>query len=181
MQPPDELRDILHVIPDAILDVRYASPDNFTGQQLYLHQVAWLRLEPLDALARAADQLRDSGYRIVIFDAYRPPAVQQKLRKACNNDNYVAEVSNHCRGITVDLALAGVDGLYLDMGTDYDDFSERAHADTTQITEQQRANRQLLVEAMATQGFVEHPYEWWHFDYRPDMEWNIVEDTLNVL
>lgn len=180
MNPPAELLDITDYIPDAKLDIRYATTNNFTGEQLYRYPVAWLRSEPLRALRQAAEQLRLAGCRLVIFDAYRPAKVQEKLRMVCDNDNYVMEVSNHCRGITVDVTVIGADGEQLDMGTDYDDFSEKAHSDTQDITSVQRANRRLLKEIMEKQGFVQHPYEWWHFDYLPSQAWPLIEDEQNV-
>lgn len=178
--PPDELNDITTHIPSAILDVRYATDNNFTGAKLYDHQLAWLRHEPLQALAKAADELADDGYNIVIFDAFRPPSVQRKLRAVCDNRDYVAEVSNHCRGITVDLSLADGYGVYIDMGTDYDDFSAKSHPGTKLITREQELNRQLLASVMQKLGFVQHKHEWWHFDYRPDQPWEIIHDESNA-
>lgn len=180
MQPPEDLVDVAYFIPDVILDIRYATTKNFTGERLYRHPVAWLRNEPLKALSRVAEQLRLIGCRLVIFDAYRPVAVQEKLRMVCNNENYVMEVSNHCRGITVDVTLMSADGQYLDMGTDYDDFSEKAHPDSENISAAQQANRRLLGEIMEKHGFVQHLHEWWHFDYRPDQIWDLIKDEQNT-
>ncbi len=156
MQPPEELRDVLDVIPSAILDVRYASADNFTGRQLYNHQLAWLRAEPLEKLVLAAEELAADGFKIVIFDAYRPPSVQKKLRDVCSDEHYVAEVSNHCRGITIDLTLADEYGVYLDMGTDYDNFSEKAHSGTKLISKEQELNRRLL-KTVSFHGVFQQP------------------------
>lgn len=180
MNPPVELQDIIDCIPDVKLDIRYATTDNFTGEQLYRYPVAWLRSEPLQALQRVAGQLRLIGCRLVIFDAYRPAKVQEKLRMVCNNEDYVMKVSNHCRGITVDATVMGADGQQLDMGTDYDDFSEKAHPDTQNITTVQQANRRLLKEIMEKHGFVQHPFEWWHYDYQPDKNWALVKDEQNT-
>lgn len=180
MQPPEELRDIAQYIPDLILDIRYATPDNFTGTQLYGHQLAWLRPEPLAALVEAADELRTAGYKLVVFDAYRPPSVQRKLRVFCSDDDYVMEVSNHCRGITVDVTLAYESGSYLDMGTDYDDFAEKSHPGSKNVTKEQQENRLFLAKALEKRGFFQHPHEWWHFDFRPDMDWPLLDDELNT-
>lgn len=178
--PPDELNDIVTHVPSVVLDIRYAAEHNFTGIQLYNHQLAWLRHEPLEALMKAADELAADGYRLVVFDAFRPPSVQTKLRAVCADSDYVAEISNHCRGITVDLTLADAYGVYLDMGTDYDDFSPTAHRNSPLVTREQTLNRQLLADTMQKLGFVEHPYEWWHFDYRPDQSWEIIHDESNA-
>ncbi len=179
MYVPDQLEDIHDVIPVSILDIRYATANNFTGVQLYRQPAAWLRPEPLTQLAKAAKFFDKHGYQIVVFDAYRSPIVQEKLKSVCNDTDYVADISNHCRGITVDLTLA-LNGQYVDMGTEYDDFSPRAHANYTGLAPEQLANRQLLTEVMTQLGFVQHPNEWWHFDYRPDGQWDVIEDDTNV-
>ena len=180
MQPPSELNDIASVIPDIILDIRYATADNFTGRQLYNHQLAWLRHEPLEKLVSAAAEYREYGYRMIVFDAYRSPSVQRKLRKANDDRRYVAETSNHCRGITVDVSLADEHGIYLDMGTDYDEFTSKAHRHSREISQAQASNRQLLAGTMEKYGFVQHQYEWWHFDYMPDKGWGLIDDELNA-
>lgn len=170
----DELHLVSEYIDDAIFDVRYATDNNFTGIQQYDYPYVCLRKEPLDNLCTAVDVLRNQGYVLVIFDAYRPLSVQKELQKYCSNTDYVAAVSNHCRGITVDVTLADGNGNYLDMGTDYDDFSERAHSDSPLISSQQQANRELLRNVLTEFGFVEHPYEWWHFDYQPEQSWPLI-------
>lgn len=180
MHPPTELADITEAITDAILDVRYTSADNFTGQQLYIHQLAWLRHEPLEALVKAADVFRGEGHSLVIFDAFRSPTVQAKLRAVCSDNNYVEEVSNHCRGITVDITLADKYGVYLDMGSDYDDFSEKSHVGSSLILPGQAENRQHLAKVMAEQGFKQHPYEWWHFDYLKNDVPDLINNDANV-
>jgi D-alanyl-D-alanine dipeptidase len=180
MLPPTELSDVAQAVASAILDVRYATPDNFTGKRLYVRQLAWLRHEPLEKLVAAAEEFADDDYRIVIFDAYRPVSVQKKLRAVCDDSNYVESVSNHCRGITIDMTLAYPNGVYLDMGSDYDDFSEVSHPESPLVTNEQRANRKFLAEVMQKYGFVQHPREWWHFDYQPDRQWGLIEDELNA-
>lgn len=159
------LVDITSKIPDAILDIRYATNNNITGSKLYDKPLALLPPEILDKLVNAANEFRQKGYRIVIFDAWRPIEAQKKLREVCHDDRYVAEISNHCRGVTVDITLADKNGNYLDMGTDYDDFSEKAHIKTDKITQKQKENRKLLRNTMQRLGFAPYPYEWWHFDY----------------
>jgi len=181
MYPLDELLDITEYIEDAILDVRYATTNNFAGQRLYKKQAAWLRREPLQKLVTVAAELRKQDYRLVIFDAYRPKSVQDKLRSVCSDNDYVEPVSNHCRGITVDLTLANEAGVLLDMGTDYDDFSPKAHSGTKLISGEQQANRKILAEAMLKQGFAVHPYEWWHFDYQDGLTLPIILDSKNDL
>lgn len=172
-----DLQSVTQVVPDAILDIRYATRNNFTHKQLYDKAAAYLRSDVLEALGRAADELRQQGYKLVIFDAYRPHEVQQKMHELYTDTNYVTVISNHTRGITVDLTLATKDGLYLDMGTEYDDFSEKAHAGTGEISRKQAANRELLLKAMTAVGFAQHPYEWWHFDFTEGLDWPVITSS----
>lgn len=176
----NELDVLVDSIPSAILDVRYATVHNIADVQLYKQAKPQLRKEPLQALVRIANELAASQYSIVIFDAFRPLSVQERLKQACDDTNYVAEVSNHCKGITVDITLADSSGNYLDMGTDYDDFTEKAHPGTQLISANQEANRAILTTAMNKQGFVQHPNEWWHFDYHPDLMWDLIDDESNT-
>lgn len=178
--PPPELGDITSHIPAAVLDIRYATTNNITGTQLYTQQLAWLRHEPLDQLAQAANELAADDYVLVIYDAFRPLSVQEKLRAVCNDNNYVAEISNHCRGITIDVTLASAQGVYLDMGTEYDDFTDKAHPGTPLITREQKLNRQLLTDVLTKYGFKQHSHEWWHFDYRPEQTWTVIQDESNT-
>jgi len=152
-------------IPDAIINLRYATTSNITHKPLYTAGIAALRPHALSALVRAADNLRKQSYRVVIWDAYRPPGVQEQLLAVCDDGDYVAQISNHCRGITLDMTLADNSGELLDMGTDHDEFSEKAHAGSPLITSKQVENRELLRNTMENAGFKQLPTEWWHFDY----------------
>lgn len=171
-----DLQEIKESIPSVLLDIRYATENNFTGKRLYKEPMAYLLPEPLKALKSAADEFAGEGFKLVIFDAYRPPTVQDVLRQYCDDDAYVAEVSNHCRGITVDVSLAHSSGQYLDMGTDYDDFTPLAHKDGA-INKEQVRNRGLLASRLEFHGFVQHPYEWWHFDFKPEEDWPIIKSV----
>lgn len=177
----DMLEDVLTAIPDAILDIRYATASNIAQRQLYRQPLARLRTEPLASLAFAAAVLRAQGYTLVIFDTYREPDVQRSLQAVCADTNYVAIDSNHCRGITVDLTLADTMNTYLDMGTEYDDFTSKAHSDTTEILDWQQKNRDTLVNAMHKHGFVQHPYEWWHFDFVAGLDDEVIDSADNVI
>jgi len=159
------------IIPDAIVDLRYAGNDNIVGRPLYEKGYqARLARAAAEALASAAESFRQIGYRIVIWDALRTKEAQQELRIVCSDDRYVAVASNHVKGITVDLTLAAQEGAYLDMGTDHDEFNEKAHAAFDGLHEEQEKNRQLLSSVMTNAGFRQSPYEWWHFDFVADTE-----------
>lgn len=176
-----ELVAIDEHISSIILDIRYATTSNFTHQKLYKQPKVFLRQESLVQLVTAADDLERQGYSLVIFDAFRPPRVQERLRSYLADDKYVADVSNHCMGIAVDVTLADARGGYLDMGTEYDDFTEKAHSQTQLIDAHQASNRAILKDALESVGFVQHVYEWWHFDYMPNRDWQIIPDNTNSM
>ena len=175
------------VVPDAILEIRYFSTYNFVGDRIdgYEEPVALLTKEAAAALKEANDEFVAKGYRIKIYDAYRPQmAVSNFVRWAADPDDvrmkeyfypdlekdvlfpqgYIAEHSGHSRGSTVDLTLLDMTTeKELDMGGTFDFFGEISHPDYTDITEQQYANRMLLRKVMLKHGFKPLAEEWWHF------------------
>mgnify|MGYP000990869255 FL=1 len=109
------------------------------------------------------------GLGLKIYDAYRPLSVQKIFWEIMPDERYVADPkkgSRHNRGMAVDLTLVDKEGKELSMPTEYDDFTEKAHRDYMNITEEQIINRKILEDVMTNYGFVGLPTEWWHFDYR---------------
>lgn len=173
------------VIDDAAYDIRYYSSNNFTGKRIkgYNAPVAYMTKEAINALAVAADDLRKQGYRLLIWDTYRPQKAVYKFVEWINNPNdpgdktfypnlkksdllegnYIAEKSGHTRGSTVDLTLIKKDGSFVDMGGTFDLFSEISHPDYKKLTRQQKKNRKILYNAMLKAGFKGIDSEWWHF------------------
>ncbi len=178
-QYPSDFADIEDHIPDILLDMRYATKHNFTGSELsgYWQPKALLRSAPLKALSKAQQTIRKHGYTLLVFDAYRPQsAVNDMIKWADKNAphyqelDYVSRRSNHSRGIAVDLTLAEyLPGTNIarprDMGTDFDEFTERAHTESTLINTSQQKNRHLLVSTMQKYGFINYHKEWWHFTW----------------
>lgn len=156
----------IYLIPDLIVDMRYATTNNFTGRRLYDDATPYLDIHAAAALERAARHFRKQHLRLVWWDGYRSPADQQKLLGVMSDPRFVIPVdeSLHCTGRAVDVTLADADGKYLDMGTDFDDFTERAYPDADDIDDDAKANRRLLRQGMEAAGFKIWPYEWWHFD-----------------
>lgn len=151
---------------DADFDLRYATNRNILERKISDETTPRLIPAAASALAQAADLLQEQGYRLVVWDAYRSPEVQKVLLGKVTDERYVLLDSNHCKGRAVDVTLAdGVSGDLLDMGTDHDDFTEKAHADAPDLSPQAQQHRQLLVDVMEQCGFTQWPYEWWHFDY----------------
>ena len=178
---------ITDVVPDAILEIRYYSTYNFVGKRIdgYEEPLAFLTKEAANALKAASDELVAKGYRLKIYDAYRPQmAVTNFVEWAKDADDtkmkayfypeleknvlfpqgYIAEHSGHSRGSTVDLTLFDMrTEKEVDMGGTFDYFGELSHPDYTDITEEQYANRMILRDAMTAHGFRPLPEEWWHF------------------
>jgi D-alanyl-D-alanine dipeptidase len=159
------LKEITH--PAIDVDLRYASANNFTGQIIYQHAVAYLHQDAMAALERAADLAAAQNLRLRVLDAYRPLAAQWRLWQALPDPRFVADPrvgSIHTRGVAVDLTLCSGQGEPLDMGTAFDEMTEQSfHADTT-ISAQAQAHRCCLLGLMTLAGWSHHPYEWWHYN-----------------
>ncbi|MGB3485471.1 MAG: M15 family metallopeptidase [Mycobacterium sp.] len=159
------LVDVRTVVPDAVVDLRYATADNFVGITLYPADARCLVHESLaPGLATAAAVLRQRGEVLVFWDCYRPRAVQAKMFEHTPDPAWVARpgpyARSHTAGRSVDVTIAGAD-----MGTDFDDFSPRALAYSTEgVSAVAQANRARLREAMESGGFTVYSGEWWHFD-----------------
>ena len=173
------------MINDAVYDIRYYSNYNFTGKKIngYKAPVAYMTKESLKALSQAADDLRKQGYRLLIWDTYRPQKAVNNFVTWINNPNdagdksfypnleksdllkgqYIMEKSGHTRGSTVDLTLIKKDGSFVDMGGTFDLFSEISHPDYKKLTKEQKKNRKILHDAMIKAGFKGIDSEWWHF------------------
>ena len=155
--------DVRSVVADAIIDLRYATPNNFVGEALYPADARCLVHESMaPGLAAAASALRPQ--RLVFWDCYRPHDVQVRMWQAVPNATWVAKPGPYARshesGRSVDVTIAGVD-----MGTDFDDFSSRAGAFATAgVTPDEQANRARLRDAMKAGGLSPYSGEWWHFD-----------------
>ena len=178
---------ISDAVPDAILEIRYFSTYNFIGDRIdgYEEPIALLTKEAAAALREVSDELVAKGYRLKIYDAYRPQmAVSHFMRWALDSEDsrmkeyfypelekntlfplgYIAEHSGHSRGSTVDLTLFDMTTeKEVDMGGTFDYFGELSHPDYTGITEEQYQNRMILREAMLAHGFKPLVEEWWHF------------------
>lgn len=161
--------DVRSVVPDAIVDLRYATANNFVGVQLYPADARCLVHESLaPGLATAAAALRAQGSTLVFWDCYRPHEVQVRMFAAVPDPAWVAKPGPYARshetGRSVDVTLAE-GGRLVDMGTGFDDFSPRATAYATEgVSALAQANRARLRNAMAAGGLTVYSGEWWHFD-----------------
>lgn len=177
-------------VPHIIQEIRYHSSYNFIGERIdgYEEPIALLTKEAARALKGVSNELMVQGYRLKVFDAYRPacavkhfvlwgiedqdvrmkPYFYPELEKQeLFNKGYIAKQSSHSRGSAVDLTLLDMKtGKELDMGSPFDLFSEVSHPDCRSITPEQFENRMILRQAMIRGGFVPLSCEWWHFSLK---------------
>ena len=181
---------ISSAIDDAAFDIRYYSPNNFTGNKIdgYKAPRAYMTKEALAALSKAAEDLRAQGYRLLIWDAYRPQKAVDNFVRWINDPEdegdksfypdlqksnllagqYIMAKSGHTRGSTVDLTIIKKDGGFVDMGGTFDLFSEVSHPDYQNLTDEQKNNRRILRDAMVNAGFNPLDSEWWHFTLKDE-------------
>jgi zinc D-Ala-D-Ala dipeptidase len=190
---PNDFIDVASLTTNIEVELRYFSNNNFVGKQVdgYEANKCYLHSEAANALAKVADYFFVQGYKIKVYDCYRPQrAVTHFMRWAADlNDTstksryypelaksqlinqYIAEKSGHSRGSTVDLTLLkrDKDGLWqeLDMGSPFDFFGVISNVDNPSISPQQQQNRQKLLDLMQLQNFKVYEMEWWHFTHQP--------------
>ncbi|MEP6646272.1 MAG: M15 family metallopeptidase [Saprospiraceae bacterium] len=151
-----------------MIDIRYATTNNFVNMAMYPCARLFLRPEVALALNRVRDRVKAESCRLKLFDGYRPRPVQYKLWEKVPNPSYVtdpAKGSMHNRGLAIDLTLTDMYGVELDLGTPYDFFGPAAHQDFTSLPPQVLSRRKLLKDAMEAEGFQATRTEWWHFFY----------------
>ena len=162
------------------VELRYASADNFVGRDLYSPlDCAWLHRHAAEGLEKAVAwlALERPGVGMLVLDALRPQRVQEQLWEALQGTDLLSYLANpvrgsiHSFGMAVDITLVDSQGCPFDMGTPFDDLSERSHPALEnamrargELNETQVDNRQLLRDAMRAGGFSGINSEWWHFD-----------------
>ena len=174
----DPLIDLQALIPDAVLDIRYATKDNLTGRPLYPFAAAFLRRSAADKLVKAAADLRSKKLRLVIYDAYRPLSVQKALWAAKPDARWVADPakgSSHNRAGAVDLALANEAGEALPMPSDFDEFGPRARHGAAGVPAEARRHAETLKAALTAAGFDSLDDEWWHYRDPDAKNWPILD------
>ncbi len=179
-------------VPGIVQEIRYYSTYNFVGDRIdgYEAPCALLTIEAARALKAVSNRANVMGYRLKVFDAYRPACavrhfvlwgiedLDQRMKtffypdlekEALFSEGYIASQSSHSRGSTVDLTLLDMStGKELDMGSPFDYFSEVSHPDYRGITEEQYNNRRVLRDLMMQNGFVPIDCEWWHFTLKDE-------------
>lgn len=167
--PDKELIDLEKFVPGLVLDIRYATTNNFTGEKIYNMAKAYARKPVAESLRKIQGDLKQQGLGIKIFDAYRPYKATVKFYEVYHDTTYVASPyrgSRHNRGCALDLTIVNLKtGEELPMPTGFDSFKKEAWPSTPVRDPVIRKNRELLIQAMQKHGFRVNSSEWWHFDF----------------
>jgi D-alanyl-D-alanine dipeptidase len=180
----NQLVDIHSINPRILLDIRYATANNFTHRPLYSQARCLLRASIAADLAQVQASLEAQGLGLKVYDCYRPLSVQRKMWRIMPDSRYVANPavgSRHNRGSAVDVTLVDREGQELEMPTAFDDFSDRAHLDYRGGSAESRRHRQILQQVMNQHGFISLPTEWWHFDGRNWHQYQVMDVPLEQI
>jgi len=165
-------------VPGLVLEIRYATEQNITGKKIYTDKRAWLREETIRKLAQVARELEEKGYRLVLWDGWRPASAQKALWAAKPDGRFLTppnRISRHTRGTSVDVSLADRNGKILEMPSDHDEFTDRADEDFSDVPKEVAQRARLLRKAMFRAGFSGVPDEWWHYDLRDWASYDPIE------
>jgi len=164
-----ELVDLEKVIPSVVLDIRYATANNFMKEKIYTLAKAYARKPVAEALKQAQTEFSKQGMGIKIFDAYRPYSATVKFYEVYKDTTYVASPykgSRHNRGCAIDMTLIDLKtGTELQMPTEYDSFRKEAWPSAPVGDPVVKKNRDLIISVMSKYGFKVNSSEWWHFDF----------------
>ena len=164
-----------------LLDLRYRTADNFTGNPVYRNPRCFLHRDAEALLARAADLASRQGLRLKIFDAFRPSEAQWTLWNHTPAPDFLADPrrgSPHSRGVAVDLTLADGAGRALEMGTAFDAFTALSHHGSVALPEAAQRNRYLLLGLMTAAGFDFYRNEWWHYQMFDSRRYPVLSDSV---
>ncbi|WP_075183159.1 D-alanyl-D-alanine dipeptidase [Pantoea sp. 1.19] len=178
------LVDLAARFPQLDIDLKYATDDNLTGRAIYPRADCLLHRDAAQALGRCLEVAALAGLRLRVFDAFRPRAAQEALWAVCPDPRYVTDPrvgSSHNRGTAIDLTLLDAQGEPLDMGTEFDDMRDLAHAFHPALPPQVQRNRLCLNAVMAAGGFIGLATEWWHFSLPPSARYPLLEAVTPAL
>lgn len=181
-----QMTDLKKNIPGIVLDLRYATKNNFTGHVLYpWANTTFMRTEATNALQQIQQTLNRKGYGIKVFDAYRPWSATKEMWELVKDERYVADPSkgsNHNRGLAIDLTIVNIKtGAELNMGTGFDNFTDTAHHTFTRLPQDVLNNRKMLKELMEQQGFKSFESEWWHYTWPDNRKYEVLNIGLKKM
>jgi D-alanyl-D-alanine dipeptidase len=183
--PRKELLNLERVVPGIVLDIRYATANNFVGERIYNLAKAYARRPVAEALQKVQRDLKPLGLGIKIFDAYRPYKATVRFYEVYKDTTYVASPyrgSRHNRGCAIDMTLIDLKtGKELKMPTEYDSFRKEAWPSTPIKDPEATKNRELLIKSMQKYGFRVNSSEWWHFDFVGYRKYEILDIEFEEL
>ena len=181
----NQLVEIQQFVPDIVLDLRYATANNFAKRQFYGVGAAFVRFPAAIALFSVQAELREQGLGLKVYDAYRPYSVTRQMWELYKDPSYVADPSKgsrHNRGAAVDVTLVSLaTGEELTMPTSFDEFSPRASHSFEDIPLEAKRNRDLLRRVMTDHGFEALESEWWHYDFRHWQQFPLLDIAVEEL
>jgi len=158
---------------DFVYDMKYATEDNFLKAKVYDCAECFLRLKTVEALISANRDFMKKGYKIKLFDCYRPLSIQKKMWEIVSNPEYVADPkkgSIHNRGGAVDISIVDTAGKEINMGTPFDFFGIQAGHNYTKLSKEVLSNRKYLKKVMTKNGFNSFDSEWWHYNLKTGLQ-----------
>jgi D-alanyl-D-alanine dipeptidase len=179
--PTDSLVDITPTAFDVDLDIAYATGRNPTGRPLYRRAACYLHRDAAAKLVRAVELARPLGYRLRIFDAFRPTEAQWLMWNACPDPDFLADPrrgSPHSRGVALDVTLLDAAGAALDMGTEFDAFTPLSHHASRDVAVAAQRNRILLLGLMSAAGWDFYGKEWWHYQLFDARRYPLLSDSV---
>lgn len=181
----NELINLEKFIPGIVLDIRYATENNFTKEKIYNLPRAYARKPVAESLKKAQEEFKSLGFGIKIFDAYRPYAATVKFYEVYKDTTYVASPyrgSRHNRGCAIDMTLIDLKtGKELPMPTEYDSFRKEAWPTTPVKDPVIKKNRDLIISVMEKHGFKVNSSEWWHFDFIGWQKFDVMDISFEEL
>jgi D-alanyl-D-alanine dipeptidase len=180
------MQNLVEITPDkfdVIFDLRYATANNVCGHQLYSQPFCYLHQASIPGFKKAIESAKNLGLKLKIFDGFRPIEVQQymfdKFPSDDPNGGFISNPQNgsipHCRGVAIDLTLTDSRGQELEMGTDFDEFSDLAFHNCDKISAAAQRNRLILLGLMTAAGFDFYSKEWWHYQLFKPREYPVIQ------
>jgi D-alanyl-D-alanine dipeptidase len=183
--PEKQLIDLEKFVPGLVMDIRYATANNFTKEKIYNMARAYARKPVAEALKAVQEELKPQGLGVKMFDAYRPYKATVKFYEVYRDTTYVASPyrgSRHNRGCALDLTLIDLKtGEELKMPTEYDSFKKEAWPSTPVSDPVIRKNRALLIAVMERHGFRVNGSEWWHYDFKGWKNFEVLDIDFEML
>ena len=164
---------------DVLIDLAYATAQNFTGEPVYKKHECYLHPVAAEHLSKAISFAKGMGYNIKVFDAYRPTEAQEKLWAHTPDPNFLAPPTSgsaHSRGVAIDLALVDKNGHELDMGTEFDAFTPLSFHSNLEISSEAQKNRRILLGIMTAAGWDYYENEWWHYQLFNPRSYRLLSD-----